>query len=74
MLPLAKVALEAHALGNLKAGDDAPLDLLPTVICRCRGGRLLVVRQIVDSLFQAMRWLQRGPQSNLYQWVRLDRF
>ena len=28
VLPLAKVALEAHALGNLEARDDAPLDLL----------------------------------------------
>ena len=44
MLPLAKVTLEAKALGNLKAGDDAPLDLLPTMFCRCRGGQLLVVR------------------------------
>ena len=28
MFPLAKVALEAHALGDLEVCDDAPLDLL----------------------------------------------
>jgi hypothetical protein len=28
VLPLAKVALESHALGNLKRRDDAALDLL----------------------------------------------
>jgi hypothetical protein len=28
VLPLAKVTLEAHALGDLEARDDTPLDLL----------------------------------------------
>ena len=28
VLPLAKFALEAHALGDLKRRDDTPLDLL----------------------------------------------
>ena len=28
ILPLAKLALEAHALGDAEARDDAPLDLL----------------------------------------------
>ena len=28
VLPLSKVALEAHALGGLKCRDDTPLDLL----------------------------------------------
>jgi hypothetical protein len=28
VLPLPKFALEAHALGDLEACDDAPLDLL----------------------------------------------
>ena len=28
MFPLTKIALEAHALGDLKCSDNAPLDLL----------------------------------------------
>jgi hypothetical protein len=29
ILPLAEFSLKAHALGNLEARDDAPLDLAP---------------------------------------------
>ena len=35
LLPLAKVALETHALGDSKARNDASLDLLAC----CRNGR-----------------------------------
>jgi hypothetical protein len=31
VLPLAKFAFEAHALGNLKRRSDAALDLLPAL-------------------------------------------
>jgi hypothetical protein len=31
VLPLAKVALEAHAFGDLKRRDDTSLDLLPAL-------------------------------------------
>ena len=33
MLPLAKVALEAHAIGDLKLRDDTSLDLLAKLSC-----------------------------------------
>jgi hypothetical protein len=37
VFPLAKVALEAHALGDLKCRDDAALDLLSTLACPFAG-------------------------------------
>jgi hypothetical protein len=36
VFPLPEVALEAHALGNPEAGDDAPLDLASNNDCRDR--------------------------------------
>jgi hypothetical protein len=31
VFPLTKIALEAHALGDLKCSEDAPLDLLASL-------------------------------------------
>jgi hypothetical protein len=44
VLPLAKVGLEADALGDLKRRDDAPLDLIPTRLAQRTGERRLKER------------------------------
>jgi hypothetical protein len=63
LLPLPKVAFEAHAFGNLESRDDASLDLLPAFSRSITSGPVFLPRTVeVSREFVMLPSLQVGEQ------------